>query len=68
MFDTLGTDPLKLGRKAESSFSGKKLSMDYDYVGEFAVKDSEGIKKIIIDVMERAILSVKVHEQPTILN
>ena len=68
MFDTLGTDPLNLGRKAESSFSGKKLSMDYDYVGEFAVKDSEGIKKIIIDVMEKAIETVRVHEQPTILN
>lgn len=42
--------------------------MDYDYVGEFAVKDSEGIKKIIIDVMEKAIETVRVHEQPTILN
>lgn len=68
MFDTLGNDPLMLGRKAESSFSGKKLSMDYDYVGEFAVKDSEGIKNTIIEVMEKAIETVKVHEQPTILN
>ena len=68
MFDTLGPDPLNLGRKAECSFSGKKLSMDYDYVGEFAVRDSDGIRKIIIDVMEKAIETVKVHEQPTILN
>jgi len=68
MFDTLGTDPLNLGRKAECSFSGKKLSMDYDYVGEFAVRDSDGIMKTIIDVMEKAIETVKVHEQPTVLN
>lgn len=66
MFDTLGNDPINLGRKAESSFSGRKLSMDYDYVGEFAVNDSDGIKNIIIDVMKRAIETVKVHEQPTI--
>lgn len=68
MFDTLGADPLNLGRKAECSFSGKKLSMDYDYVGEFAVKDADGVRKTIIDMMEKAIETVKVHEQPTILN
>ncbi len=68
MFDTLGPDPLNLGRKAECSFSGKKLSMDYDYVGEFAVRDSDGIRNTIIDIMEKAIETVKVHEQPTILN
>ena len=68
MFDTLGPDPLNLGRKAECSFSGKKLSMDYDYVGEFAIRDSDGIRNTIIDIMEKAIETVKVHEQPTILN
>ena len=49
-------------------FSKKQRMVLNWWCKDSPVKDSDGIRKIIIDIMEKAIETVKIHEQPTILN